>query len=140
VGTSFTLMQRLPAALAAVVAAACCVVIVVMTRNPYGDASALAIALGLLGTLMLMLIARCLGRSSAARGLSWIGAASFGIFLMSSFPQGAGREILIRLFHTTAPWPQLIFPTLLAVLLPAWLYHHRVRLHIGWMFIWPFQL
>jgi fucose 4-O-acetylase-like acetyltransferase len=139
-GSSFTHMQRIPAALAALVAAVCCAVIVVMTRNPYGDASFLALALGLLGTLMLMLIAHCLGRSSSARALSWIGAASFGIFLMSSFPQGAGREILTRVFHTNAPWPQLIFPTLLAVLAPAWLYHHRVRLHIQWMFIWPFQL
>jgi fucose 4-O-acetylase-like acetyltransferase len=139
-GNSFTHIQRIPAFLAAAAAAACCVVVVVMTRNPYGDASGLFIVLGFLGTLMLMLIARCLGQSSAARALSWIGAASFGIFLMSSFPQGAGRELLTRLFHANAPWPQLIFPTLLAVLLPAWLYHHRVRLHIEWMFIWPFQL
>jgi fucose 4-O-acetylase-like acetyltransferase len=140
VGNSFTQMQRLPAVLAAVIAAACCGGIVAMTRNPYSDSGYVSIVLGLLGTLMLTMIARCLGSSSAARALSWIGAASFGIFLMSSFPQGAGRELLIRIFHTNAPWPQLIFPTLLAVLVPAWLYHHRVRLHIQWMFIWPFQL
>jgi hypothetical protein len=48
-----------------------------------------------------MLVARCLGQSATARALAWIGAASFGIFLMSSLPQGAGREILTRIFHTT---------------------------------------
>jgi hypothetical protein len=114
------------------------VIVAVTVRNPRAPEGYLLIPLGLLGTLMLMLVARCLGRSSTARMLAWIGAASFGIFLMSSFPQGAGREILERFFHTTAPWPQLIFPTLLAVMVPAWLYHHRVRLHIEWMFAWPF--
>jgi fucose 4-O-acetylase-like acetyltransferase len=137
-GNSFTLMQRGPALAAAVLAAVFAVVIVVVTGKPYAFSSYLSIPLGLLGTLMLMLVARCLGQSAPARAFSWIGAASFGIFLMSSFPQGAGRELVTRVLHTNAPLPQLIFPTLLALLAPAWLYHHRVRLHIQWMFTWPF--
>jgi hypothetical protein len=76
--------------------------------------------------------------SFTARAWAWIGAASFGIFLLSAFAQGAGREFLTRALHITAPWPQLIFPTLLAVLIPAWLYDRRKPLHIQWMFIWPF--
>ena len=96
------------------------------------------VPLGLTGTLMLLLVARCLGRSSAARSFAWIGAASFGIFLLSAFPQGGGRELVLRLLHTTAPAPQLLSPTLLAILLPAWLYHRRKRLHIDWLFISPF--
>ena len=138
VGGTVTRIQRVPAALAAVLATAFAAVIFVVTGKSYGSSGYLFIPLGLLGTLMLLLLARCLGSSTTARALAWTGAASFGIFLLSSFPQGAGREILVRAFHVTAPWPQLIFPTLLAVLIPAWLYHRRTRLHIEWMFIWPF--
>jgi len=138
VGSSFTHMQRIPRVLAFVFATVFAIVIFVVTGEPYGWSGYLFIPLGLLGTLMLMLVARGLGSSMAARALAWTGAASFGIFLLSSFPQGAGREFLARVLHTTAPWPQLIFPTVLAVLVPAWLYHRRTRLHIEWMFVWPF--
>jgi hypothetical protein len=131
-------MQRIPLAVAALLAALCAAAIFTITAKPYGLSPYLFIPLGLLGTLMLMLIALCLRQSTTARALAWAGEASFGIFVLSSFPQGGGREIIARLFHTTAPLLQLIFPTLLAVLIPAWLYHHRVRLHIQWMFIWPF--
>jgi fucose 4-O-acetylase-like acetyltransferase len=137
VGTSFKQMQRFPVAAAALLALLCCIAIVVLTAKPYDVTGYRSILLGLLGTFMLMLIARCMGRTAAARAFAWIGAASLGIFLMSSFPQGAGREFLIRVFHTTSPWPQLFFPTLLAVVIPAWLYHHRKHLHIEWMFTWP---
>jgi fucose 4-O-acetylase-like acetyltransferase len=138
VGGTVTRIQRVPATLAAFLATICAVVIFVITGEPYGWSGYLFIPLGLLGTLMLLLLARCLGSSTTARALAWTGAASFGIFLLSSFPQGAGRVFLTWAFHVTAPWPQLIFPTLLAVLIPAWLYHRRTRLHIEWMFIWPF--
>ncbi|MEO7027991.1 MAG: acyltransferase [Acidobacteriaceae bacterium] len=138
VGNSFTLMQRVPSLAAALIAALCGAAIVFLTGQPYAESGYLFIPLGLLGTLMLMLVAKCLGNSRAASALAWTGAASFGIFLMSSFPQGAGREFVLRALRTTAPWPQLIFPTLLAVLIPAWFYHRRVRLRISWLFIWPF--
>lgn len=138
VGNSFTHMQRVPRVLAVVLATVFAIMIFVVTGTPYGWSGYLFIPLGLLGTLMLMLLARGLGTSMTARALAWTGAASFGIFLISSFPQGAGREFLTRAFHLNAPWPQLIFPTVLAVLVPAWLYHRRTRLHIEWMFVWPF--
>jgi fucose 4-O-acetylase-like acetyltransferase len=136
-GNSYKHMQRIPITVSAVCAAACAVVIVMMTAQPRFGATPVFLFLGLLGTLMLMLVARCLGQSASARTLAWIGAASFGIFLMSSLPQLAGREVLARIFHTTSPLPQLIFPTLLAIFVPAWLYHYRIRLHIQWMFRSP---
>ena len=43
----------------------------------------------------------------------------------------------MRGFHATAPYSPLIFPSLLALLVPAWIYQNRVRLRIGWMFVWP---
>lgn len=138
VGSSFTRMQRIPSSAAAATAAVFAVAIVWVTGKPWGNSSYLFIPLGLLGTLMLMLIAKCLGRSTTSRALAWTGAASFGIFLLSAFPQGAGREFMARVLHITAPWPQLIIPTMLAVAIPAWLYHRRKPLHMEWMFIWPF--
>jgi hypothetical protein len=138
VGSSFSQLKRIPSPVAAIAAILFGIFIVWITGRPLGGSNYLFIPLGFLGTLMLLLIARCLGKSATARGLAWTGVASFGIFLMSSFPQGAGREVLSRLLRITSPGPQLIFPTLLAVIVPAWLYHHRKPLHIQWMFIWPF--
>ena len=131
-------MQAVSIAAAAISALLCAVIIIVVTSQPFGASKYLFVPLGLLGTLMLMLLARCLGRSRPSRAIAWVGAASFGIFLLSSFPQGAGREIVLRLLHTTSPWLQLLIPTSLAVAIPAWLYHHRIRLHIAWLFVWPF--
>jgi hypothetical protein len=37
-----------------------------------------------------------------------------------------------------APYPQLILPTLAAIAIPSWMYAHRVRLHLGWLFVAPF--
>ena len=138
VGMSFTRLEAVSARVAGPVAAVLCLAVVMITGSSLRYSRWMALPVGLLGTLMLLLVARCLGNRSAARGLAWIGAASFGIFLLSSFPQGAGREVVRQVLHTTAPVPQLIFPTLLAILLPAWLYHRRIRLHLNWMFVWPF--
>ncbi len=99
----------------------------------------LYLPLGLLGTLMLLLVARVLGRGWAARGFAWAGEASFGIFLLSQFPQGGGRELVRQVLHTTWPLPQLVIPTALAVGLPGLMYQYRERLRIGWMFVWPFS-
>ena len=138
VGASFKKLEAIPVWTSALAALLLAVVIYLVTASPFGLSPYLFIPLGLLGTLMLMLVANCMGHSPTARALAWTGAASFGIFLMSSFPQGAGRELLVRILHTTEPWLQLIFPTILAVVIPAWLYHQRKLLHIQWMFTWPF--
>ena len=132
-------IERLPAAAALIVAGVLAVVIAFATSSRWVYSPYLFIPLGLLGTLMLLLIGRCLTRSVAASLLAWIGAGSLGIFLLSAYFQGGGRELLLFLFHTREPYLQLLFPTLLAILIPAWLYGNRVRLHIDWMFVWPFH-
>ncbi len=138
VGQSFERVERLPAALAAMGAAVLFVVILLLTGSRYLYSSYLFIPLGLLGTLMLLLVSRILARTWTAKLLAWAGSGSIGIFLLSAYFQGIGRETLVRVFHTTAAYPQLIFPSLLALLVPAWIYQNRARLHIGWMFVWPY--
>ena len=139
VGRSFERMEKLPPVLAALGAAALSALIFWITRSPYVFSRYLFIPLGLMGTLMLMLLAHCLGRTSAARLLAWAGAGSIGIFLLSSYFQLGARAVLLSVFHISAPYPQLLIPTILAILAPAWIYQHRVRLHLDWMFVWPFR-
>lgn len=139
VGRSFEQLERLPAMLAAVGAAVLFVVILLLTKSHYVFSPYLFIPLGLLGTLMLLLVSRVLARTPTARLLAWTGSGSIGIFLLSSYVQVIGRDTLVRVFHTAAPYRQLILPSLLALLVPAWIYQNRVRLHIGWMFVWPYK-
>jgi fucose 4-O-acetylase-like acetyltransferase len=139
VGRSFEQVERVPAALAALGAAVLFVVILLLTKSHLVFSPYLFIPLGLLGTLMLLLVSRVLARTPTARLLAWAGSGSIGIFLLSAYFQGIGRETLVRVFHTTAPYPQLILPSLLALLVPAWIYQNRVRLHMGWMFVWPYN-
>jgi fucose 4-O-acetylase-like acetyltransferase len=128
-------VDRLPVALAAVLAVALGILVYFQTTGqmrlplPF-------LADGLLGTLMLLLFARCLGRTAPGRVLAWAGEASFGIFLISAYGQGLGRQLLI-LLHISQPYVHLIVPTLTAIFIPAWLYNRRVKLHINWLFVWP---
>lgn len=139
VGRSFERVERVPAVLAGAGAAVLFVVILLFTGSRYFYSPYPFIPLGLLGTLMLLLVSRVLARTPTARLLAWAGSGSIGIFLLSAYFQVIGRETLVRVFHTTAPYPQLILPSLLALLVPAWIYQNRVRLHIGWMFVWPYN-
>lgn len=138
VATSYRRLEQIPVPVAALIAALLLAVIAFCSDSPHWGHHDIILALGFAGTLMLLLIARCLGNSAIARGLAWTGSASLGVFLMSAYFQGAGRALLQHFAHTASPLPQLIFPTLLAVILPAWLYHQRKRLHMEWMFQWPF--
>lgn len=90
------------------------------------------------GISMLFLLARCLQKGSAARVIAWVGEASFGVYVLSAYGQGAGRELLLRGLHTTEPVAQLLFPSVLAIFIPAWIYQHRIRLKLDWLFVWPF--
>ena len=103
-------------------------------HKPYAELIA-----GLVGTAMLFLLARCLQKGSLARALAWAGEASLGIYLMSAYGQGIGREMLLRGLHTTEPVVHLLFPALLGVAIPAWIYQYRVRLKLDWLFVWPFK-
>lgn len=137
VGRSFEQIERVPLAVAAILCVAILALIVGITAHRPTEGTWFFIPVGILGTLMLLLFARLLGRSYLARTLRWIGEASFGIFLLSPYAQGTGREFLLNLHQTTNPWVQLIFPTLLAVAIPAWIYQHRSRLRIAWTFHFP---
>jgi hypothetical protein len=40
--------------------------------------------------------------------------------------------------HIIEPYSQLIVPTIAAIVIPAWVYQHRVRLHLDWLWVAPF--
>lgn len=94
------------------------------------------VPVGLMGTLLLLLVGRMLSQTVAARFMASLGVASLGIFLLSPFGQGTGR-LLLHLAHVQNPAVNLGVATLVATLPTAWIYHHRERLRIGWMFVWP---
>lgn len=97
----------------------------------------LAIVLGLTGTAGLLLLARAIDGTRLGDAWAWVGKASLGIFLLSAYPQGATRELLLRLLHTHAILPQLIVPTVFATVLPAIVWHQKERWHLEWLFRWP---
>ena len=139
VGRAFTRFETVPRVWAAGGALLLAVAMTLSTRELTYGIRPLIVPLGVLGILTLLLVARALHRSSVARAFAWAGEGSFGIFLMSEFPQGASRELIHRLFHTTAPWPHLLVSTAVAVIVPGWIYGHRERLKLGWLFVWPFR-
>jgi fucose 4-O-acetylase-like acetyltransferase len=96
------------------------------------------IELGMTGSAGLFLLAKVLDKHAVGNGLAWVGRASLAVFLLSSFAQGATREILLRVFHTNELWLQLLLPTLFATLLPAIVWHQQDRWRVGWLFQWPF--
>lgn len=97
------------------------------------------IELGLTGTAGLFLLAKLLDKYRIGDGLAWVGRASLAIFLLSNFPQGATREVLVRVFHTRELWLQLLLPTLFATLLPAIVWHQQDRWRLRWLFQWPWS-
>ena len=123
VGRSFEQVERVPAVLAGAGAAVLFVVILLFTGSRYFYSPYPFIPLGLLGTLMLLLVSRVLARTPTARLLAWAGSGSIGIFLLSAYFQVIGREVLVRVFHTTAPYPQLI----LRRWSPCWCRHGSTR-------------
>jgi fucose 4-O-acetylase-like acetyltransferase len=139
VGMAFERLERVPAWAAPPIAAAICVLLAEVAIHNLGASIYLFLPLGFLGIFMLLMVARTLGKGRLARLFAWAGQASFGIFLLSQYPQGAIRELLWHGLDTTQPVLHLIVATLLAVLLPAWFYQYRVRLRIAWLFVWPFS-
>jgi hypothetical protein len=97
----------------------------------------LYIEAGLTGVAGLFLLANVLDKRQIGDGLAWIGRASLAIFLLSAFAQGATREVL-GVFHLGEFWSQLLLPTLFATLLPTIAWYQQDRLHISWLFRWPF--
>jgi fucose 4-O-acetylase-like acetyltransferase len=94
--------------------------------------------LGLTGTAGLFLLGRVLAGNFVGDALAWVGRASIAIFLLSAFGQGAGRELLLRVFHTREFWLQLLVPSMFAALIPAILWHRQKEWRLRWLFQWPF--
>jgi fucose 4-O-acetylase-like acetyltransferase len=91
---------------------------------------------GVLGTLMLFLLARTLHTGWPARALAWVGEGSLGVFLLSGYFQGGTRAVVFHVVHTN-PWAQLLLTSLGATLFPAWIYNNRLKWRIDWLFVAP---
>jgi fucose 4-O-acetylase-like acetyltransferase len=95
------------------------------------------ILLGLTGTAGLCMLARLIDRTKIGDGFAWVGRASLGVFLIGAFVQGAAREILLRVFHTREFWLQLLVPTIVSTIIPAFIWYQQDLLRLGWLFHWP---
>jgi fucose 4-O-acetylase-like acetyltransferase len=138
VGTRIYRLEQVRASMAALGFVVLALLQVAMVY-PYGAATRWNyIELGMTGTTGLFLLAKVLDKHSMGSALAWVGRASLGIFLLSSFAQGATREILLSVFHTKELWLQLFLPTFFATLLPAIVWHQQDRWRVGWLFHWPF--
>lgn len=136
-GRGYERMEKIPRGLAFTCAVLLCGALWVATYKPWMSYQNAVLLGGVIGTLMLMMLARSFGGSKLARVFAWAGEASLAIYLAGQYGQGLVRQ-LMQWAHITAPYPQLILPTLAAIVIPAWVYQHRVRLHLEWLFIAPF--
>lgn len=137
VGPRYERLERIPRWLALAVAALMFGVLLVITPHWWQGIKYNFFLGGAAGTLMLLMIARVLGASTLTRLFAWVGEASLAIYLTGEYGQGFVRLLMVKA-HITMPYPQLIVPTLAAVAIPAWVYQHRVRLHLEWLFVAPF--
>lgn len=137
VGRGYEQLEKIPRWLAAVFAVLLFWWLFAVTRNWWNGHQYTILLGGAIGTLMLMMLARCFGRSKAARVWAWAGEASLAIYLAGEYGQGLVRQLMVWA-HITAPYPQLIVPTLAAIAIPAWVYQYRVRLRLEWLWVAPF--
>jgi fucose 4-O-acetylase-like acetyltransferase len=136
-GRGYERLERIPRWLGFVGAAALLAALMAATYKPWTLYQNIVLLGGAIGILMLMMLARSFGRSKLARVFAWIGEGSLAIYMAGEYAQGLVRQLMVWA-HVTAPYPQLILPTLAAILIPSWMYQYRVRLHLGWLFVAPF--
>jgi fucose 4-O-acetylase-like acetyltransferase len=136
-GRGYEHMQKVPRGLALLGAVALFGLLWVDTYKLWTSYANNVLLAGTIGTLMLMMLARSFGSSKLARVFAWAGEASLAIYLAGEYGQGVVRQVM-EWAHITAPYPQLILPTIVAIVIPAWAYQHRVSLHLEWLFIAPF--
>jgi hypothetical protein len=105
--------------------------------SAFHDTRAIWIALGFIGTLGLFLLTVTLKGTVLETAACWCGAASLGIFVLHPFFQGATRILLARLTASHAVLPNVLIPTLVAILGPGLIWHYRDRLHLGFLFAFP---
>lgn len=95
------------------------------------------ILLGLTGTAGLSLLSKLIEPTKVGNLFGWLGRASLGIFLLAAFVQGAAREFMFRVFHIREFWLQLLVPTVISTIVPAFFWYQQDRLRLGWLFSWP---
>jgi fucose 4-O-acetylase-like acetyltransferase len=137
VGLNYERMERVPRGLAFACAIVLFSVLWVATYKPWTTYRNAVLLCGVIGTLMLIMLARSFGGSKLARVFAWMGEASLAIYLAGEYGQGLVRQLL-QGAHITEPYTQLTLPTIAAIAIPAWVYQHRVKLHLEWLFIAPF--
>jgi len=115
------------------------VFVVTKALGPLQPASPAFVSCGLLGTAGLFMTAQASSRSPVDRWLQWIGVASLSVFLLHPFIQGIAMMALLHtgVGHTLGV--ELAVPTVLAVILPAVIWHRRKRLRVAWLFALPTQ-
>jgi len=97
-----------------------------------------AVYAGLNGAAALVFFSRALDLSPLSKTIAWFGRGSLAVFLISSYFQGIGREFVLRVFHTTALWPQLFVPSFCALIFPALFWHLCARFPaLNWFLFWP---
>lgn len=135
-GRGYEQIEETPRWAALVLAAVLLGALLVETHGAWTTFKNTVLLGGVIGTAMLLMLARALGRSRAARVLAWAGEGSIAIYLMGEYGQGLMRQLLVSA-HVTEPYVQLIVPTLVAIVIPAWIYQHRVKLRLQWLFVAP---
>jgi fucose 4-O-acetylase-like acetyltransferase len=103
----------------------------------FAELRTVGILLGLAGTSGLFLLAVASRNTAFDSAARWCGAASLGIFILHPFFQGGARFLLARLTPSHAVLPNVLVPTAVAVAASGLLWHHRDRLHIGFLFAFP---
>ncbi len=136
-GRGYERLEKIPRAIALAGAVALLAALMAATYQPWTGYRNVVLVGGALGILMLMMLARSFGRSKAARVFAWVGEASIAIYMAGEYAQGLVRQLLVWA-HVIAPYPQLFLPTIAAIAIPSWVYQHRVRLRLDWLFVAPF--
>ena len=96
-----------------------------------------SLPLGLNGIAMVLFLGYAIRGSRVDRILQWYGAGSLGVFLLHPIFQGAGREFVTRVLHTTHPLPYLGITTAIAATIPVVIWNLQDRLHFSFLFHWP---
>ncbi len=136
-GRGYERLERIPRGIALAVAVGLLAALIAAMYQSWTTYRNIVLLGGAIGILMLMMLARSFGQSKVARVFAWVGEASLAIYMAGEYAQGLVRQLL-EWAHVITPYPQLILPTLAAILIPTWLYQHRVRLRLGWLFVAPF--
>ena len=110
----------------------------VRTMSTVPETKLQVMLLAICGTVGLFFLASMFRDSMIEAVFSWIGEASLGIFVLHPYFHGALLIIILpRLMPSHPVVPDLAIVTLLGVMMPALLWHFRQKLHLGFVFEFP---